>query len=191
VCSDLTCGSKGTASTSSFLFSCSLDEMLRPTTFLWRPTSNRDPPQIVRCYVSVTQVTAAPGGTHTRAMGWEAALPVRLHWRARQRDVDTGEGPRRYRRYLRDGLCLCLDTTSGSEGTATTKCSSFTHWTKCCALPFGCCRVGSPSTSPTCAPLIGTRRTTGCALLLVKQNTYISIRNTTATTNSYISMLYA
>jgi len=35
--------------------------------------------------------------------------PVRLHWRARQRDVDTGEGPRgyrryprRYRRYLRD-----------------------------------------------------------------------------------------
>jgi len=27
---------------------------------------------------------------------------VRLHWRARQWDVDTGEGPRRYRRYLRD-----------------------------------------------------------------------------------------
>ena len=27
---------------------------------------------------------------------------MRLHWRARQRDVDTGEGPRRYRRYLRD-----------------------------------------------------------------------------------------
>jgi len=28
--------------------------------------------------------------------------PVRLHWRVRQRDVDTGEGPRGYRRYLRD-----------------------------------------------------------------------------------------
>jgi len=32
-----------------------------------------------------------------------SSSPVRLHWRARQRDVDTGEGPRRYRRYLRDG----------------------------------------------------------------------------------------
>jgi len=31
---------------------------------------------------------------------------VRLHWRARQRDVDTGEGPRGYRRYLRDGHCV-------------------------------------------------------------------------------------
>ena len=79
--------------------------------------------------VYVTQVTAAPSRTHTRAMGLEGSSPVRLHWRARQRDVDTGEGPRgyrryprKYRRYLRDGIhihkCIDLDTNRGGAAPA-------------------------------------------------------------------------
>jgi len=74
----------------------------------------------------VTQVTAAPSGTHTRAMGWEGSSPVRLHWRALQWDVDTGEGPRgcrryprRYRRHLRDALRHVLVLADrGAGGTA-------------------------------------------------------------------------
>jgi len=49
--------------------------------------------QLPRRRLHVTQVTAAPSGTHTRAMG-SGSSPVRLHWRAQQQDVDTGEGPR-------------------------------------------------------------------------------------------------